>query len=741
MPKDNKDKKSNEGGKAAAGKDSAGAQLFEKERGQFKALLLSNPNYFGNLADSKFKAVINLQGNTTYEEIGCVGFQPQFNRLEAVIFVKQQTGYGGGICSNGSQEYVRFYLSYDNGATWGDVGVTGFTAYDIPATVTHEQRLEYAVTLDISPRHRFCFNSNIVLVRAILSWNVAPPANTPNFIPVWGEVHNTHIQIAPRPIIFLHDVFDELKVKLPAEVSQVIDLNQEVAAVKPEALGAAQLQKLYANTKVEPHRYALAEVHKLLSQEGGGESLVAGLHPLSALKLDFANIFGLLNAGDGNTNYEELECVGLNPNLDTLVGTIRVKLPNGYSGNLCSAGSREYVTFWADFDNNGTFETCLGTTSVLVHDISEVPREGLEYAVFLPVDFTRYRRPCSDGPTVVRIRAIMSWQIAPPCANPNFVPVWGNREETLIHIRPGVQANPGTHPPFIETVGGMRVSRIGNFSGLANGAADTAGFTAFDSSFGGEVIITGHIAYPTNISAGVAALKYKVSVSNDGGITWQARTDTFSVGRTQLQSGIFTTLPDATQSVDLSNYYEYREDLTGGGPDALVFVTGNVLYRWQTGGLTGSWKIKIEAFDPAAPFIIFTSNIVTVRLDNAAPVLALGITSGGGNCADFTVGDQISGTYSAFDEHFGGLSLRVEPSLGGTFTAPAGTAGPSSISRSYPLVPTAGESGTWTLDTTGMPRCGYVIRLRASDRTIVNSGFIGWGNETVVGLCLRLKGE
>ena len=41
------------------------------------------------------------------------------------------------------------------------------------------------------------------------------------------------------------------------------------------------------------------------------------------------------------------------------------------------------------------------------------------------------------------------------------------------------------------------------------------------------------------------------------------------------------------------------------------------------------------------------------------------------------------------------------------------------------MVPTTGEAGNWTLNTAGMQKCGYVIFLRASDRTIVNSGFVG----------------
>jgi hypothetical protein len=168
---------------------------FTKERSQFRALLLSNPNYFGNLKVSPFTPVVNIQGNTTYEEIGCVGFQPEVNQLESVVFIKQPTGYGGDICSAGTPEYVRFYISFDNGTTWQDRGLESFTAYDIPEGTSGSKRLEHAVTGQIDPPKTFCFLPNLALVRAILSWNAQPPPNDPNFTPVWGSVHDTHIQI------------------------------------------------------------------------------------------------------------------------------------------------------------------------------------------------------------------------------------------------------------------------------------------------------------------------------------------------------------------------------------------------------------------------------------------------------------------------------------------------------------------------------------------------------------------
>jgi hypothetical protein len=164
----------------------------------------------------------------------------------------------------------------------------------------------------------------------------------------------------------------------------------------------------------------------------------------------------------------------------------------------------------------------------------------------------------------------------------------------------------------------------------------------------------------------------------------------------------------------------------------MQFVVENILAEWQTGApMTGLWQIKIEAKDPVTNIIYPGTTTDTVCLDNMAPTASITITSGGGACADFLVGDLISGTYAVTDEHFSSLSLSVQPGLGGSFTSPA------PLPRTYPIVPTTGESGTWSLDTTGMPRCGYVVYLDAYDRTIVNSGSIGFHTAAVVGLCLR----
>src|SRR5258708_10760158 len=100
-----------------------------KERADFHKLIAGNPNYFGHLKDSVFKPVLQSLNNITYEEVTCIGFNPNTNVLEAVIQIKQPTGYSGDPCQAGSFEYVRFFLNYGSG--WEDVGLAAVHVHDL----------------------------------------------------------------------------------------------------------------------------------------------------------------------------------------------------------------------------------------------------------------------------------------------------------------------------------------------------------------------------------------------------------------------------------------------------------------------------------------------------------------------------------------------------------------------------------------------------------------------------------
>ena len=69
---------------------------MEDLRKRAKTLLLGNPNYFGNLAELKIEGlpqpVVKIVGNTTYEELTCLGLNPDTRILTAIVRIKQPSG-------------------------------------------------------------------------------------------------------------------------------------------------------------------------------------------------------------------------------------------------------------------------------------------------------------------------------------------------------------------------------------------------------------------------------------------------------------------------------------------------------------------------------------------------------------------------------------------------------------------------------------------------------------------------
>ena len=710
--------------------ETAGELQYLSERNNFHSLLVTNPNYFGNLTGSVFKPVLNFTNNTFYEQLGCLGFNPQLNRLDATITVKQTSGYDGDLCSIGSREYVRFYLSFDNGVSWVDQGLSSVVVHDGANSLP----VQYDVSLIINPKKSFCFFENLPLARAILSWNTPPPPNSPSYAPIWGNHVDAHIQISPGFSFSLPDLLGAAKLEVSAEVKAIVG-QQKIPAAPPQPVSYAHLLSSSGYKHVPHNRSLFPPVQKLI-QSALPQTITSNSPLATVLNLDLnkygvdpASLINSIGKVNGDTSYEQLNCIGLDPEpgIDNLTGVLTVKKASGYSGPPCSTGSTEYVAFWVDAGSGWQFA---GLTSVVVHDYAGIPAQGLTYSVIRPFDFSSYRKPCQSGPVELTVRAILSWEAAPPSNNPNYVPAWGNRVEAKILLTPGqTTVNGSGYSPFMDTVGGMFVADIDPTGFGINGrVSPTAGFTAVTSPFGGEIIVAGHIGNAPDISQGATPLKYRVRVSNDG-VTYQSLTNSFTVNRTQLQSGVWSFLPDVTQIADPDGYYTYYEDLVtnASGSDAMIFIAGNLLGRWETGpSMSGLWYIKIEVKDPITGLPLAGPQNVAVYLDNAVPVVTPpAITSGSGPCGDFQPGDTITGSYSASDEHFYAVSIGVLPS-GGPITKSGVVSTPTS------------ESGTWTWVTAATtPPCGYVIQVIASDRTIVNSGFVGWTAQSSVGLCIR----
>jgi hypothetical protein len=681
-----------------------------QERERFKGLLLANPNYFGNLVESPFKVVLPISGNTYYEELACVGYQPQQQRLEGVVYIYQPSGYGTDVCGQGSTEYVRFYLSYDNGATWQDQGMTSFRAYNIPQGTEGAKRLEYAVSLPVSPTRKLCFLNPLILVRAILSWNNPPPPNQPNWTPVWGKVRDASILVEPRRFIIPLEIFEASKTKLPPHFSEIVDLETPMPA-KTKTLGAVELSALYRDKGVPAHRFAYKELSAFVSSPTT-LSAEAFQSQYPNIAIDPGIIGALFPPTDGDTSFEELVCIGLDPNApDQLVGIIKVKKTAGYSGGPCTNGSNEYVTFWGDFDGNGTFETCLGTTSVRVYDLTVIPQNGVFFAVRLPVDLAQYRQPCKQGPKVVRIRATLSWSVAPPCANPNYVPTWGNREETLINIAP-VEQEPSGH---IAILGGIPVSMINNNIGDLAGRGLTTPDAVFATNnlppdsfgrlcpFGGRVSVQG---------APINGYSYIVEVSPDASVWTPVLTD------------LVVTDQFGNTSVHKANPVTKRFDY--------LDFTANVnalLAEWDSSG-DALWYVRLSVFDGGGTLQGTDTHLI--QLDNTWPDASITITTGTGDCGKFPPGTLLAGNFVATDLYLGSYSLGVAPAVN-----PAGVGVPNPSSG---LVNTAAAPGGdgWTLDTTGMEPCGYIVQVVAVDRAIVNSQSVGHYSSNSAGFCLEV---
>lgn len=680
------------------------AKEYPQLRENFKSLLALNPNHFGNSGKSSLASSLLINTNTVYERLGCIGFQPELNMLKAVIYIHQTTGYGSGLCGSGSTEYVRFFLSSDNGSTWQDQGLTSLQVYN----VDHATRLEYAVEKAIDPAQRICRSENLIRVRAILSWEVPPPAD-PNWLPVWGNRSEATIQVAPQRLVNISDV-----VKLDANVLSLLD-GAQTLKLKSVDLPLEATAKTYLEAKVPVKR----TLHPYLQAAQTDPSALTALatHPqLAAIAKIYAVDLGkigdqLLLSGDGNQDYEQLTCIGLQPGsfIDTLVGIVNVKKSAGFNGGLCTKGSREYIAYYMDFGSGWQY---MGTASVRVHDIASMPSDGLHYTAYLPVDLRKYRKKCEQT-VMAKLRAILSWETAPP-VDPNWVPVWGGREDTTVLLSPlANKEDTDKLTPFITAAGRVSTDKINPLTGLATALSP---FVVSQAPFGGEVMISGYILNHPNYSSGGAKLRYKVMISNDG-INFAPAIDSFTISVDRWTGAVVTQL-DLKQEVDSEGFYAYQVDSIG--PD-FTFVDENVLFRYFSNPRQGAHWIRIDVEDPTTLATI-PSNSVKLMIDNKAPNLTF--TMDQTPCSDIKVGADITGTFRADDPHMSDVLIGVFPS--------------GSASKTYSLSTDTQKTGTWKVSTVGLGKCGYVVQAWAVDRAIVNN--TNYGNPTNVqsiGFCLR----
>jgi hypothetical protein len=694
-----------------------------EQRQQISRLLAENPNYFGNLPNLGFEPAFELIANTAFERLGCAALNPDAGVLEATVQIRRPFGYGGDLCSSGSTEWVRFYLSYDDGTTWEDVGLSSFNAHDIPDSVDcakqHTKPLIYTVSYPLTEAHRRrCTSPVLPLVRAILSWQVQPPVSQPNWPPIWGNRLDRHVQLKPLRLIF-KDLLELLEVehKLPSYFQYT--LPHPLPEPDPAPFSLVEQAKIARRGEVPAHRFAAPLLAEALGEQSVLQTLTADtISEFSQIDVDWSDVLKAFLDGQGDTSFEKLECLGLDYNREQLVATLQVKLPNGFSGPLCGPGSVEYVAFWADYDNTCKW-SYVGTAKVTVHDINPIPKGGLHYWVSVPAEIARHARSCTD-PKIGKIRAVLSWGTAPSTTNPFLLPRWGNAIETHIEIKPRRRVSDGAE---IRVLGGINIDQIETAtSGLTvSNAASPAQFAEWGSPadpwiatrqcpFGG--VVTANAAAPASFSA--QSRQYR--------LLW----------RPAGTSGSGTPVKDpyVTSNGTVSTT-RHPDPVTGLTPYLSPAANQyNVLGSWQTRGavVDGLYELRLEMTD-AVGNPIGATPWYAIRIYNTAPVADITLT-GGQPCNKANPGDTVVGTFVATDTYFGAYSLDTLPA---SLNPPAPSHNPLSTTSPAP-------SGTWELVTDGnWAQCGYVVQLFVYGRTVVDS--VPWAhssNYDDVGFCLGL---
>jgi hypothetical protein len=271
------------------------AQLSPEEAGQrLRALLLANPRYFGNIPPTSFNAVLKIQEDTTYECISSVAYDAQFKQLRATIDIKQTAGYSGAARMNGSEEFVRFYVSCDGGAKWLDQGMRSVNVSD--AIVPRP--LAYEVILQIVAQWQTDTPMPQPRVRAILSWNSPPPAGAPNWTPVWGNVVESDMQIKDSRVGYSMGLKTTPPDDLPQLILQAANIDERTNSAPAETERHVSAPA-HPSSKTDPqHRFlaymfARAARHTLL---GSPNPAFSATDP--RLRLVAAQIFPIPNAAE-----------------------------------------------------------------------------------------------------------------------------------------------------------------------------------------------------------------------------------------------------------------------------------------------------------------------------------------------------------------------------------------------------------------------------------------------------------
>ena len=683
----------------------------QNERTYFQDMLVKNPNYFGNLPDSKIKPKKKLIKKTDYEQLTCVGYNPDTENMQAAFAIKKSVGFSGNLCTAGSTEYLRFYLDFHDGTSFIDQGMVAVNVHDIPYEKDCNNNsvfpIIYVATLK-KKTNKFCNCKKPVLptLRAVLSWGQEPPANTPNWYPVWGDVLESDVQLKANWLFHLKEFpfeamkFLDFSTDFPQLTSkQLMDISgfdKDKLGPQPEPPELEMLAKISKKLRLPPTRFAFKTVQKMIKYPTS-EITLMNVDILKKANIDISKLIDTLNVdipidkSKANVDYEELECIGLDYNMENLVATLNIKKKYGFIGDLCSGGSKEYVSFWIDWDDSCTWEY-LNTTELKVHDI-QMDGPYLSYSISLPLD-TTFRKKLCNNPNIVRIRGVLSWNTPPSITNPDKLEYYGNRVDAHIQIKPGTEINPGDVIPLFNIIGGIDVAHVNDITGLTKPGS----FFAFNghsvptnAPFGGTIVLNGP-SFTGN--------RYKIKVTNLNDGTFFFSKEPFTV------VGFLPYAPwvqYTTQHVDSNGFYPFLM------PDK---NTLNVLARFKP---PSEDKYLVELVVDTIPGVFSK----VIQMDNSKPQIKIKVDDNG-VCTHYKKGDTITGHYFVSDKYID--KWNFASTWGGN---KAGTSNTNPLPGNHFSIPTS---------LNAYP-CGNV-RLHAWDKTIVDSQWVRRYKHTSYNICL-----
>lgn len=140
------------------------------------------------------------------------------------------------------------------------------------------------------------------------------------------------------------------------------------------------------------------------------------------------------------TTYEEIRSCGFYAQETRLACAIEIKRQFGYGGDIGGTGTFEYVSFYVDFNQNGTFDLPEYVGSGIAHIADG--SSGTNLAVYRDFNPPGGLRTTNSGAStttmtsgpILKARAILRWGL--PVCDPNEVPFFGNVFDFSIRMAP-----------------------------------------------------------------------------------------------------------------------------------------------------------------------------------------------------------------------------------------------------------------------------------------------------------------